>query len=133
MIISLIQDLYKLLDKKQKKKFLFFQILIVISAIFETLSVLSIAPFMAIASDFSLIDSSEPLSYLYNFLNFTDKNTFVVFSGIIVLTTFFISSILSIYTLWKLSLFGAHFGMGLGDRLYEFYLNRWLRLRHRVW
>ena len=123
MIISLIQDLYRLLDKRQKKKFLFFQILIVISAIFETLSVLSIAPFMAIVSDFSLIDSSAPLSYLYNFLNFTDKNTFVVFFGIIVLATFFISSILSIYTLWKLSLFGAHFGMGLGDRLYEFYLS----------
>lgn len=122
MISSLIRDLYNFLDTKQRKQFLVFQFLIILSAVFETLSVLSIAPFMAVASDYSLIDSSSLLTYLYNFFSLTSKKDFVVLAGIFVLCIFFISSMLSIFTLWKLSLFGAHFGMGLGDKLYEFYL-----------
>ena len=97
MISSLIRDLYNFLDTKQRKQFLLFQFLIILSAVFETLSVLSIAPFMAIASDYSIIDSSSLLTYLYNFFSLTSKKDFVVLAGIFVLCIFFHTTLMDIH------------------------------------
>src|SRR5690606_23911213 len=67
------------------------------------------------------------LKYVYNLHDWGSENRFVFFIGVSVLSVLFLSTLLSIYTTYKLSLYGARIGVEFGDQLYRYYLQReWL-------
>lgn len=122
-MIQLIKDLLFIMNEKQRKKLYILQSMVIISAIFEVISVLSIGPFMAIVGNAELIKSNGYISEIYNFLGSDTSVDFMFSLGMIVLVFMLLAAVFSIITISKLSMYAASVGSEFGDRLYEYYLN----------
>ena len=122
-----IKELVLLLDKKQRKKLYILQILIIFMSLLEILGIVSIVPFMKIVADPTLLENSRIFSYFYTLSNVESTYDFLFIIGLLVLFIISISSVLSIYTTWKLLSFGSRTGMEIGDKLYAYYMSQpWL-------
>ena len=96
-------------------------------AIFELIGIASIGPFMVLVSDFSVLEGDNFIARIYSVSGLTNHYDFTFLIGILVLLLLLIGSFISMYTTWVLSIFGQEVGVKIGDRLFEFYLNKpWL-------
>ena len=84
-----LYDLFRNMNKTDRKKFYFIQILLLLSSIAESVGLLSIAPFMSMVTDNSLIDSNQYLSTLYTYFNFQGHIDFIIFFGLFYKTKMF--------------------------------------------
>lgn len=127
-MLDVIKEIFSLLSDEQRKKFYALQVLVILMAFTELLGIASIAPFMALVGDMSLLQKEDSIySKLYNLSGISDPLDFLFFSGIGVLTALTISTIVSMFTTWRLSLYGSSVGIQLADRLYTHYMQQnWL-------
>jgi ATP-binding cassette, subfamily B, bacterial PglK len=126
-MLNIIKELFSILTDKQRKNFYLLQVLVILMAIFEVLSIGAFGSLMAIVSDTNIILNNTYLQELYNIFNAKTTNEFIYLYGFIVLFIIFLAAIISIFTTWKLSLFGTSIGAELGDRLYKYYISQpWL-------
>lgn len=126
MIKQLI-ELHSLLTRRQRKKLHRLQILVVLMAIAELASVVSIGPFMAVIGDTSQLHGDGILGKIYQFSGLSDTKTFLLWAGIAVLLSLTIAAGVSIFTVWCLSIYGARVGAELSTRLYSHYMHQpWL-------
>lgn len=123
-MLGLIKQLLLLLTDKQLKRFYLLQILVVFMAFAELLGIASIAPFMALVGDISLLETNSIFSYFYQISGIESPTDFLFYAGAIVLVMLTISTLVSMLTVWKLSMFGAHIGTELADRLYRYYMQQ---------
>tara|TARA_R110002073_G_scaffold192387_1_gene351166 strand:+ start:9976 stop:11781 length:1806 start_codon:yes stop_codon:yes gene_type:complete len=123
-MLGLIKQLLLLLTDKQLKRFYLLQILVVVMAFAELLGIASIAPFMALVGDISLLETNSIFSYFYQISGIESPTDFLFYTGAIVLVMLTISTLVSMLTVWKLSMFGAHIGTELADRLYRYYMQQ---------
>lgn len=123
-----LRDLYALLDKSQRRKLLRLQVLIILMSFAELAGVAAIGPFMALVGDMSLLQQEGKLAAtLYQVSGFDTPGDFLFWLGIAVLMVLALSSFISMFTIWRLSLYGAKVGAELGNRLYRYYLYQpWL-------
>lgn len=98
------------------------QLAMIVSALLETLVVISIGPFMAFASNPSLINTNSISSYIYSYLNFTETNSFLILIGVAVLVLMILSAYISIQTTRTMSTFGGEIGAELSNRMYRYYI-----------
>lgn len=122
-----IREIIRLLSPQQRQELLLLQLLVVLMSLFEVVGIASVGPFMALAGNRELVEGDGMLGNLYRASGFSSPMDFVFWAGIACILTLTVSALVSILTLWRLSLFGQKVGVELGDRLYEFYLHRpWL-------
>ena len=126
-MLKMISQLFLLLTPRQLKQFYSLQILVIVMAIFELVGIASIAPFMALVGDISLLEKNHLLIELYKFSGLASPLDFIFYAGITVLLTLTISTLISMFTIWKLSLYAARVGAEIADRLYAHYMSQeWL-------
>jgi HlyD family secretion protein len=126
-MFALIRQLFNLLTDSQRKRFFRLQFLVILMALAEVIGIASIAPFMALVGNISILEDDNLLASLYRWSGLAQPYDFVFWVGIAVLTALAISSLLSMLTVWKLSMFGAKIGTEIADRLYEYYMRQpWL-------
>ena len=126
MLKTLIK-LFDLLDRKQKLNLIFLQLLIIFMVILEILSIFALGQYIILISNPGNFSSNTVFQKINIFVNFTDETHFVVFFTFLILLIILFSTIFSIYTLWKLSMYGAKIGVEIGIKLFNFYLTRdWL-------
>lgn len=126
-MLKMIRELLTLLNKRQRKQFYILQVLVVLMAFTELLGIASIAPFMALVGDISLVEKEGIYSTLYQLSGFTNPMDFLFYVGVAVLFTLAFSTIISMFTVWRLSLFGAKVGVEIADQLYTHYMQQdWL-------
>jgi len=114
--------MFNLLDSKQIRKFTILQILVVATAIFESISVIAIVPLMtAITDPVSLNSNKAYLIFCHNF-NLISVESFIKWYSLFFLSILLFANVLSIFTIWLLSKFAANFGATLSNRLFSFYL-----------
>lgn len=123
-MLSLIKELFSLLSYNQRKRFYILQFLVILMAFTELLGIASIAPFMALVGDTSLLYKEGIYSNLYQLSGLDKPVDFIFFAGCSVLLMLTISSIVSIITTWRLSVYGASVGTELADRLYSYYMQQ---------
>ncbi len=123
-MLNLISQVLAVLNTRQRKKLFFLQMLVILSAIFELLSILSIAPFMAVAGNQKLIQQNFLLNRIQEISEVYDSFQFMVLFASFVLCLMVLSAAASIYTIWTLSIFAANVGSEFGDRLYENYMKK---------
>lgn len=124
---KIITQFFKLLTPSQRKRFYVLQILVVLMAFTDVLGVASIIPFMALVGDMSILNQDTIISKVYKSSGIISETHFVFFLGMAVLFMLFISALISIFTIWRLSMFAVKVGAEISDRLYMHYLNRdWL-------
>lgn len=117
-----LKDLFLLLTFAQKKKLYLLQFLVVVMSFTELISLVSIAPFMAVVGDTSLIDRPGLLNSLKEISGIQEVDSFLIFLALSIVIILLISSILSMYTIWRLSMYAAEVGAELSSRLYSFYI-----------
>jgi HlyD family secretion protein len=126
-MLNKIKKLFILLTPSQRKRFYVIQVLIVFMSIGEIVGVASIIPFMSIVGDVSQLQEDTIFSWLYRISGLESELQFIFLFGIGVLCVLFLSSLLSMFTIWKLSMFANRVGVEISDRLYTFYLKQgWL-------
>ena len=122
-----VKEIFSLLTPKQRSEFYVLQTLVIIMAIGEVISVASIAPFMALVGDLTLIESNSYLKEAYVFSGVDSPESFLFLSGVFVLVVLTISAMVAMFTTWRLAMFSARVGTQVSDRLFRFYLRQdWL-------
>ena len=126
-MFRIIKQLFTLLSSKQRKNFYYLQGLVIVMALMEIVGVASIVPFMALIGDISQLQEDSIFGNLFLASGITSEFNFVLIVGFIVLTMLIISSLTSIFTIWRLQKFAHNIGAELADRLYSHYLKQdWL-------
>ena len=123
-MLSVIKEIFSLLSNDQRKKFYILQVLVILMAFTELLGIASIAPFMALVGDMSLLEKDGIYSKLYQLSGIKDPINFLFITGIGVLIALTLSTVVSIFTTWRLSLYGSSVGVQLADRLYSHYMKQ---------
>ena len=124
---QLVRALYGLLNEEQRRRFNTLQILVVITALFELVGVASVAPFMALIGDTSVLDEQGFIANIYQESGIESKESFAFVLGLLVLVLLSLSALFSIFTTWRLALFATHTGTEIADSLYRHYMRKdWL-------
>lgn len=122
-----LKELFRLLTLDQRKRFFRLQMLVVLMAFGELLGIASIGPFMALVADPELLQTNAIINSAYLAIGATSTQDFLFLVGLGVLTILTSSSVLSIFTTWRISLFSFSVGTEIADRLYRHYLSQqWL-------
>jgi len=126
-MFKMILQLFKLLTPEQTKQFYHLQLLVIVMAFTELVGIASIAPFMALVGDISLLEGKGFLASVYQSSGIGSPLDFLFYSGIAVLLALTLSTVISMYTIWKLSLYASRVGTEIADRLYTHYMQQdWL-------
>ena len=123
-MLKVIKQLFVLLTDKQLKQFYLLQVLVVIMAFTELLGIASIAPFMALVGDISILETNGVFAQLYQMSGLNNPMDFLFYTGVIVLVMLTFSTVISMFTTWRLSIFGARIGTEIADRLYSYYMQQ---------
>jgi ATP-binding cassette, subfamily B, bacterial PglK len=123
-MIQNIKKLFSLMTKSQKKQFYKLQFLAALMAIAEISSIALIGMFMAIVGDLEILEGSGKLAEIYHISGIEEKEEFLFLTGVIVLCVMVIATTISIYTVWKLSLFASRMGVEISNSLFVYYINQ---------
>jgi len=127
MLLKGIKELFTLLTPVQRRRFYFFQLLVLLMSLMEIVGVASIIPFMVLVGDMGQLKEDNLIAKAFIASKLSSETEFVFLLGACVLFTLFISAILSTFTIWRLSLFATKIGTEITDRLYNYYLSQsWL-------
>lgn len=126
-MLGQLKELYSLLTKDQRNKLLRLQILVVLMSLAEIGGVVSIGPFMALVGDMSQLQNGGIVHRLYQWSGLNDPTVFLFWLGVGVLTVLTLSALVSMFTIWCLSMYGARVGAELSGRLFSHYMHQpWL-------
>src|SRR5690625_7643269 len=78
----------KFFNKREKKKFLILFFMMIIAALFETIGIGLIVPFVGIVVRPEIIQEQAILSYLFELFNFQSTTSFIIFSVMLLLGVF---------------------------------------------
>lgn len=122
-----LKELYSLLTDEQRKKLRRLQFLVVLMAFAELGSVLAIGPFMALVGDMRQLQGEGIFGDIFRLSGLESPRAFLLWAGIGVLTALGTAALISIFTIWRLSMYGARVGAELSNRLYRHYMYQpWL-------
>jgi ABC-type multidrug transport system fused ATPase/permease subunit len=126
-MFKVIRKLFSLITPYQRKRFYKLQILVVIMSFMEIIGVTSIIPFMALVGDPSQLKQDTIIAKAYLSSGIASEQEFLFLLGLFVLGMLFVSSVISMLTIWRLAIFGSRIGIELADTLYIHYLKQdWL-------
>lgn len=123
-ILQIIRNIFNVLDDKHKLKLIVLMGFFLFSALVQIVGVASIAPFITILSNQSLIQQNEILHFFYNFFGFESNNQFVIGFAVASLAMILLSNSISALTLWLLLKFSVLVGGDLQQKLYSNMLRR---------
>lgn len=125
-MFSSILQLYTLLTPEQKRSLLRLQFLVLCMCFAEVASVMAIGPFMALVGDTAKLQYGV-LGQLYQWSWAETEVQFIFLVGISALLVIVCAALISMVTLWRLSMYGARVGAELSARLYRHYMYQpWL-------
>ncbi|OZU89276.1 ABC transporter [Virgibacillus indicus] len=88
-----IKKLLILFNKREKKKLLILFFMMIIAAIFETIGIGLIVPFVGIVTNPNMIQEQAILSNVYELFNFQSTTTFIIFAVVMLLTVFVLKNL----------------------------------------
>tara|TARA_Y100000768_G_scaffold363383_1_gene322988 strand:- start:10261 stop:12054 length:1794 start_codon:yes stop_codon:yes gene_type:complete len=119
-----LYEFFSLMEGQQKLRLFKIQFMIIFSSFLETISVLSIGPFMTLVSSPETINSNFYISKAYQFFNIQEPNNFLILFGTLILILMIISAFFSMITIWRLSILGGQIGADLSNRMFTYYVKR---------
>ena len=126
-MLTSLKELFSLLSKAQRRRLYWLQLLVVCMSILEAASVLAFGPFMALIGNLDQLQEQGFMAEIFEASGVQDTNDFLILFGIGVLFLLTFSALISMFTLWHLSIYGAKVGADLSNRLYQYYMDQpWL-------
>jgi len=99
-LTNLIKKIKIIIVPQEKWQLLILFASILLAALFQTLGVVSILPFMNIVMQPEIIESNGWLSWLYNSIDFSSVNSFIIFIGFLMLLIIIIGNLTSALATW---------------------------------
>jgi len=118
----LIKKLHSLLSKRDKQFLIGLLAFSIIISIVETVGISVIMPFIAVATDFTLIHSNQYYLFAYQYLNFHNDVDFVVIFGIVLILFYIFRSLINLLYFYLLNRFTEGRYHLLAYRLFENYM-----------
>ena len=123
-MIETLKKTLAILTSAEKKRALILLFLMFFVACFETISVVSIMPFMAVLSNPSVIETNKWLNLAYQFLGFENHQNFLFFLGLLVFILLAFNGILNCLYLWASNRYVCMRGYFISKRLLKTYLEK---------
>ncbi len=123
-MFSQVKALYSLLSEAQRLKLIKLQFLVVCMAFAEVVGVFSIAPFMSLVADISILQGEGRIAQLYALSGVDTPKAFLAWVGVGVFVLLAIASCFSMFVTWKLITFGRQLGAEVSVRLYRYYMHQ---------
>ena len=123
-MIKKFLKLLEIVEKGEKKKLYFIQFQIILVSFLEIISLSLIIPFINLASDEGTIHKITILKKLYNFLNFDSHSAFTIFSGLVLIFSFVLSSVFTLWTRYNIVTFSQKLSAYLANNLYKNILDK---------
>ena len=101
----MINKLKIILSVKDKQFLVFLLFFSIFISVIETIGVSIIMPFIALATDFELIQSNKYYSLIYNFFEFNSAQNFVIVFGILLVIFYIFRSMVNLVYFYMLSSF----------------------------
>lgn len=114
--------LYAILPESSKRGLVFVVFISLVSAIFETLSVASILPFMALVMDPSIIDQYPAIKGVVTALGIQSKTAEIIAAGMLTITVLAIGNGISATNLWVQTRYLAATRRALSSELFTGYM-----------
>jgi ATP-binding cassette, subfamily B, bacterial PglK len=122
--LRFFRKMFEILTSKQKRQLCLLFTLSVIVSLTEVLGIVSIAPFMTVAANPTIIHTNSFLSELFSLGRFTSEGTFLKTLGLGVLLVLIVGNVLGFALNWSLTFFGTHIGRVISVNLFKSYLNK---------
>ena len=116
--------LWRILTKAQRRNFFLLQMLMIITACLELIGVASIAPFLAILSDASLVQNFEYWEIAEQYLGIDSEAELITVVGLFTVIAISCSSFASILLTKKLAFYSARTGSECADVLLEKHITK---------
>jgi ABC-type bacteriocin/lantibiotic exporter with double-glycine peptidase domain len=128
-----VKKVVALLDKRERLRGLLLLGMVLVMALLETSSVASIIPFVALLTHPGVIESNRYLAFVYQWLEFRDVNSFLLFLGFVVFAVVIGSTAFKALTVWAQLRFVSMRQYTLSRRLFKAYMQRpyeWFLAQH---
>jgi ABC-type multidrug transport system fused ATPase/permease subunit len=122
--MSVLRELLDLMDRRERWQLAGLGVCMLLMALLEMLGVASILPFMQVVSNPGLIQQNHWLSRLYEGLDFSSTQSFLLFLGLFVLVAIMINNGFSALTTWLMYRYAWSQNHRLSSRLLARYLDR---------
>ena len=123
-MIKIITEIFKALSLKQRKTFLLLQPLVVFMSCLEVLVIIYISVFIGLIADQESLIINDYYLFALSFMPNLSTSNFILLSALAALMLTTCSSILSIFTTWKLARFASVTGAELSVSLFNAYLSK---------
>jgi ATP-binding cassette subfamily C protein len=97
---SLVSKLNDLFNQKERIQFIIVVIVALFMAFSQAIGVASVLPFINMVMDQNVIFENEWLVYFFNLFNFKTTNSFIIFSGFVVLGLLIVGNFISAFSTW---------------------------------
>ncbi len=122
MILNILSKLRVLLSPRDKQYLLFLLVFSIFISIIETIGISAIMPFIALASDFNLINSNNYYNYIYNLFGFSGEINFVMAFGVLLIFFYIFRSLINFVYFHLLARFSQGRYHLIAFRLFQNYL-----------
>ena len=123
----MINKLKKILNFKDKLFFIYLVFFSVIVSLIETAGISLIMPFVAVASDFTVIKTNKYYNYFYNLFNFETEINFILGFGFCLLAFYTLRSVINVIHSYAM----AKFSYGASCRLSTALFNKYMKMPYR--
>jgi len=123
MLKRLISEMYGFSKKEQRFAFFRLQVLIIFTSVMEIVSIASLGFFVKVVSEGGIVTGNKYIHQLYLWSG-VEEPDFIFYLGFVALIILMVGAILSIFTIWKVSLFASQYGTELGNKLFTNYINQ---------
>ncbi|MDO8825448.1 ABC transporter ATP-binding protein [Methylophaga sp.] len=122
-MFSSLKKLYKELSDKDKKSLMILMVIIFVSAVVQVIGIAAVFPFIAVATDPSIIETNQYLSSIQQFTGLYDTRSFLIALGILVLLSLILSNAFIAFSTWMTAKFVANMVHTITSKLLENYLS----------
>ncbi len=116
--------LFKISSYKLKIEFLIIEIISILNGFLQGLSIISIGPFILLLTNKELALDNFFLNFLYNKINFSSYENFILFYGFFVIFFILSANLFFLYANLLLIKFGFNYGENLQRQLFKYYINQ---------
>jgi len=118
----LLKKVFYLLNRRDKTLLGGLILFSIVISLIETLGISVIMPFIQVATDSSVIDTNKYYSVIYDIFAFEDKNSFIVFFGIVLIFFYLFRSFINYIYFYALARYAQGRYHLLASRLFKKYL-----------
>jgi ATP-binding cassette subfamily B protein/ATP-binding cassette subfamily C protein len=120
-LLNIPKKLNELLERKRKFYLVVLFFMSILLSLIETAGVSVVMPFISVASNPELLDSNG-YKYFYDLFSFTDKNSFIITFGVVIIIFYFGRSFYNIFYNYGLNKYSLGTYRYFASRLFKTYL-----------